>query len=87
MLGTHRNKVITIMVIRPLDDRIYCARSAFTRFGLGEKVHSIASQQANIFSNVLHWHFGRYPTGRLKVERVTFRFPGLGLEGDVGARV
>ena len=32
------DKVITTMVIRPLDDRTYCARSAFIRLGLSRKL-------------------------------------------------
>ena len=31
------NKVITTMVIRPLDDRTYCVQSAFTHLGLWQK--------------------------------------------------
>ena len=33
------NKVITTMVIRPLDDRTYCARSAFTHLGFWPKLY------------------------------------------------
>ena len=48
------NKVITTMVIRPLDDRAYCVRSAFTHFVLGESckiVQGINSEPGNVLSN------------------------------------
>ena len=42
------------MVIGPLDDRTYCARSAFTRLGLWRKLYTIVyciiSKPANVFS-------------------------------------
>ena len=35
----HVNKVTTTMVIRPLDDRTYCIRYAFTHFELWQKLY------------------------------------------------
>ena len=59
-----QNKVITTMVIRLLGNCIYCATSAFTHLGLGESctiVQCIASQPANVFSNLPYGHFCRSP--------------------------
>ena len=71
-------KVITTIVIGPLDDRTYGGRSAFTHLGFGESctiVHCITSQPANISWIVLYWHFRQPPTGWMKFERGTFRPP------------
>ena len=47
-----KNKIIARMVIiRPLDDRTYCARSAFTDKSC-TIVRGITSQPADVFSNV-----------------------------------
>ena len=37
---SNTDKVITTMVIRPHDDRTYCARSAFTHLGLWQKLYN-----------------------------------------------
>ena len=62
----NNNKIITTMVIRPLDDHTYCAQSVLTHLGLWRKlneiVHCITSQPANLLSNVLYRRFRRYPT-------------------------
>ena len=50
-INEYDNKVITKIVIGPLDDHTYYARSGFTQLGLWRKlyVHCIASQPANVF--------------------------------------
>ena len=41
ILATDAYKVITTMVIGPLDDRTYCARSAFTHLVLWRKLYNL----------------------------------------------
>ena len=82
------------MVIRPLDDRTYRVRSAFTihSFGsIGESciiVHSIISEPENVLSNVFYLDFRRSRTVWLQFEKDTFRRPlcgaGRGLQVDYG---
>ena len=64
------------MMIRPLDDRISCVRSAFTHLGLWRKLYDRSrrtSQSANVFSNVLRRR--RPPTVRLQIARGFFSTP------------
>ena len=46
--------IIITMVIRPLDDRTQCARSAFTSSGLRETCTNVyyITSQSDVFSNV-----------------------------------
>ena len=67
------NKVIITMPIRPLDDRAYCVRSAFTHLGLGQKLNDCSRHKFRaikcFFSNMLCWHFRRSPNFWLQFER------------------
>ena len=42
-INYRNSKVITTMVIELLDDRTYCAPSAITHLGLGQKVYNCSS--------------------------------------------
>ena len=60
----NQNKVTTTMMIRLLDNRTYCVRSAFTHVGFGESriiVQGINSEPENALSSVLYLHFHRSP--------------------------
>ena len=49
-------KIITTIVIRPLDDRTYCVLGSLI-WGFGENctiVHGIKSEPENVWSNVLY---------------------------------
>ena len=70
----HLKQGFTTMLIRPLDDCTYCARSAFTDLELWQKLYD-CSQPANVFSNVPYWHFCR-----------RFQSNRLADVGDVGGR-
>ena len=51
-LVSKANKVITIMVIKPLDDCTYCARSAFTQ--LGALVKAVRLFTASVHSQIMY---------------------------------
>ena len=78
---TSINKVITTTVTRPLDDRTYCARSAFTHLRLFLFMASLLSQpMCSRMSS--YWHFRRSRTIWPRFERGTFRPPQFGDVGD-----
>ena len=54
------DKVITIIVIRPLDERTYCARSAFTHFGL--------------WRNLPHYSWHHFRTRKCLIKRAQLTF-------------
>ena len=87
LLILKRNKVITKMVIRPLDDCTHCVDLHSLICSLGKSctiVYGITSQPANVFSNVHHLQFCQSPTSWLKFERGTLRPPVGGLRGLCG---
>ena len=74
------NKVITTRVIRPLDDRTYCVREAFTHLGRWRKLydcslHHFTARQCG--QNVISWHFCRSSTIWSQFDRGDFSTPGL----------
>ena len=74
-------KVITTMVIGPLDDRTYCARSAFTHLGIWQKLYDCSLHHfstSQCIPKSVRLTFWQSPTGWLKFERGLFypRFYG-----------
>ena len=63
------DNVITTMAISLLDDRTYCARSAFTHLGALSKAIRLFIAASQGVSNVPYWHFRPSPTVLLQFER------------------
>ena len=77
------------MVIRPLDDRTYCGRSAFTHLGLRRKLydcslhHFIASQ---CLLKCVQLTFSSIASLLAGISKGEFPNPGLEVRGNVGSK-
>ena len=86
-----KNKLITILVIRPFDDRTYCVRFAFTQLGLWRKLYDCSSikfrDRKCRFKRAL-FTFLSISNGLDAITKWNFSTPPpvWGVRGDVGVR-
>ena len=81
-------KVITIMVIGPLDDCTYCARSAFTHLGLWQKMYECSLHPFTASQLVLKCALFTFSSiSNLKFETSTYQFPPWVARGTWGSDI
>ena len=87
ILGINQSKVITAMVLRPLNDRICCARSAFTHLGIWRKLHDCLWHRVTVSQSVIKCAlltFSSISNRSAAIWKWDFSTPGLRVKGDLG---